>query len=93
MFRKPRPNLIESDEGFAVAILGQTGLRYSEGERAVTIDSEVLMGPTGMIVYPGSIVSWDRPFDNERISDAKRCQILDRVRAAFRADGFEIDVN
>lgn len=93
MFRKRRPSLIESDEGFSVAVLGQTGLRYCEGERAVTIDSEVLMGPTGMIVYPGSIVNWDRPFDKERISDEKRRQILERVKEVFRFEGFEIDVD
>ena len=79
MIRKRSSHLIESDEGFSLLVLGRTGLRYVEGERSVAIDSEGLMGRTGMIVYPASIKTWDRPFDEEQITDEKRRQILDRV--------------
>jgi hypothetical protein len=42
MFLSPRPNLIESDEGFPVEGPGRTGILYKEGEGAMIVDSEVL---------------------------------------------------
>jgi hypothetical protein len=41
-FSEPEPNVIESSTGFSVRVLGRTGMRYTEGERSVWIDSEVL---------------------------------------------------
>jgi hypothetical protein len=91
MFRIPRVNVIESDAGFSVEVLGRTGLRYCEGPKCVTIDSEVLTGSSGLAVYGRSIRHWDPPHDAEVIDDATRDAILENVRRAFRFRGFEIE--
>jgi hypothetical protein len=49
MFFEPRVNFIESDQGFAVEVLGRVGLRYTEGSHSLFVDSEVLVGPLGML--------------------------------------------
>jgi hypothetical protein len=66
MFSIPRTNVIESDTGFSVEVLGRTGLRYREGDRVMHVDSEVQMGPSGMIVGASSIRRWDPPYAAEK---------------------------
>jgi hypothetical protein len=93
MFVKPRPNTIQSDEGFSVEFLGiWKGLRYTEGPKTLHIESEMLNGPAGLVIYPISIKSWDPPYDNEVIDESKRAAIVDNVRRAFRFEGYEIEV-
>ena len=92
MFKIPRVNVIESDEGFRVEILGRTGLLYTEGIKSLLIDSEVLAGPSGLVIYKKSIRNWRPPYDKESIDDSKRDTMIENIRHAFRFRGFEISV-
>ena len=92
MFKTPRPNVIESDEGFSVEVLGRTGLLYTEGAKKLKADSEVLAGPSGLGIYTNSIKAWDPPHENELIDASKRDSIVENIRRAFRFDGLEIQV-
>jgi len=92
MFEIPRVNVIQSDEGFSVEVLGRTGLLYTEGSRSLHIDSEVLAGPSGLVIYTNSIRSWNPPHDNEAIDKSKRDAIVENVRRAFRFRGLEIEI-
>jgi hypothetical protein len=57
-FRVPKVNVIESSEGFAVEVLGRTGLRYTEIGRDLFVDSEVLAADFGLLVIANSIQNW-----------------------------------
>jgi hypothetical protein len=92
-FFVPRVNVIESTEGFSVEVLGRTGLCYREGDWSRRVDSEVLMGPRGMMIIAPSIRTWNPPYADELIDEARRKQIVERIQAAFRFRGFEIEVN
>lgn len=92
MFFIPRVNVIESDAGFSVQVLGRTGLCYCEGERSMSVDSEVVMGPEGLMVIADSIRAWSPPHEKELIDEARRKRIVENIRAAFRFRGLEIDV-
>lgn len=91
MFTMPRPNVIESDEGFSVEVLGQTGIKYTEGPKEIIIDSEVLTGPSGICVYKDTIESWSDP-ENGVIGEEKKYKILNNIQRAFKYKGFEIEV-
>jgi hypothetical protein len=93
MFSIPRTNIIESTDGFSVEVLGRTGLRYSEVGKTLKIDSEVLAGPSGMIVYIDSINHWEEPHQVEPFSDADRQRIIENVKAAFKFQGYNIEIN
>jgi hypothetical protein len=93
MFVQPRPNLIQSDEGFSVEFLGiSKGLRYTEDPKTLHIYAELLNGPSVLGIYTSSIKSWDPPYNNEVIDESKRAAIVENVRRAYRFSGFEIDV-
>jgi len=81
----PRQNVIESDEGYSVEVLGRTGLRYIENGKELILDSEVLMGPAGMILLTrqGSI---------KDLSAQDKHRIVENVRAAFKFRGFDIEI-
>jgi len=93
MFKIPKVNVIESDEGFSVEVLGRTGVRYSEGGRTLRVDSEVLAGPAGLVIYTASITQWNPPHESEAVDESKRQVIVDNIRRAFRFRGLEIEVS
>ena len=95
MFSTPRNNVVESDEGFYVEVLGRTGLKYVEGSRAVFIDSEVLMGPHGMAIDKKSIKNWqipsgdiDSPEKDKLIRDVHEVTL---VGDSFLFEGFTLE--
>lgn len=94
MFSIPRVNVIASDEGFSVEVLGRVGIRYEEGGKTIFVDSEVLASgaPAAMIVYPSGIRHWDPSYADEVPDPATRERIVERIREAFRWRGLEIVV-
>jgi Immunity protein 74 len=94
MFYEPRPNLAVSDEGFSVEILigYDGGLIYNEGPRRMHLGTTVLVRPPGMMIYPYSIREWEPPYEDEPIDEAKREQIIARIRSAFDFWGLEMRV-
>ena len=89
MFTIPRTNVVESEEGFSIEVLGRTGIRYLEHGKTMCIDSEVLQGPSGLIMYTDSMTKWN---DGEALDEPARNKIIANIRAAFRFRGLEIQV-
>ena len=85
-------NVVASDEGFSVKVMGRVGLRYEEGPRRLFVDSELLAGPAGIGVNGTSIKHWDPPHADELIDPHRRLVILDNIRRAFRFQGFDISI-
>ena len=92
MFDIPRVNVIRSDEGFSVEVLDRTGLLYTEGSKCLDSCSEVLSGPSGLVIHTDSIKSWNPPYNDETIDGGKRDAIVENIRRAFRFRGLEIEV-
>jgi hypothetical protein len=90
-FSEPEPNVIESSTGFAVRVLGRTGMRYTEGSRSVSIDSEVLAKPRAIAMYEQSIRTWEGP-EPGAVSVTERDQIVVNIKRAFAACGYELEV-
>ncbi len=88
MFKKPRANVIESDEGFSVETLGRTGIKYTQNGKCLRIDSEILMGHPDIMINTKSIIKWE---NGEVIDHNIKEQIIDNFTRAFRFDGVEID--
>ena len=79
MFRMPRPNFIESSEGFSVEVLGQVGMIYTEGGKTLDIESEVL-AHSGIAMFASSLQVWN---DGGPIDDVTRQQIIQNIRRAI----------
>jgi hypothetical protein len=92
VFKKTGPNTVVSDEGFAVEVLGRTGIRYTEGDRVMHVDSEILVGQHGMTVFSPSIQKWEPPHEDDVVDDRVRARIVGNLRRAFEFQGFEIEV-
>jgi hypothetical protein len=91
-FSEPEPNVIESSEGFSVEVLGQTGLRYTEGVRSVWIDSEVLAKPKAIALAKKAIRFWEGSAPGE-VSAKDRDRIANNIKRAFEACGYELQVH
>lgn len=92
MFFIPRVNLIASDEGFSIEVLGRTGIEYREGERAMIVDAEVLAPGHGIALFKKSLLGWKPPYDGEHLSDERKVEILNNISRAinFRQQPIEI---
>lgn len=90
-FRSPRANVVESDSGVAVEVLGRTGIRYSERGRSCFVDSEVLAIPA-IAVWPSGIRRWDSPHEHEPLTDADRERILANIAEAFASQNWELQI-
>jgi Immunity protein 74 len=92
MFFVPKVNVIASDEGFSVEVLGRTGIEYREGDRAMFVDSEVLAAGHGIAIFKASLKCWKPPHDTEPLSDEKKREILRNISSAigFRKQPVEI---
>ncbi len=65
-----------SRKAYRVERMGLAGLRYTEGPRKMIIDSEVRMGPdVDIVIFAGSIVRWEAPYDTEEVTDADKRRI------------------
>lgn len=92
MFRTPHPNITQSDSGFSVEVLGRTGLKYTELQRSMMLDSELLAGPEVLVLYTYSIEKWLPPHDAEPLDQNDKDRIVENIREAFRFRGWEIAV-
>lgn len=92
MFFVPEINVIESGNGFRVKVLGRTGLLSTEGDRSVTIDSEVLAGSAGLAVYANSFHGWNHPHHKSRFGEDDRENIIGDIRDAFKFGGFDFAI-
>lgn len=73
-------------------VIGRTGLLYIEGYKSMHIDSEFLVGPSGLLVFSSSIHAWDSPNNDEIIGNIKKETIVENIRRAFRFRNLEIEV-
>jgi hypothetical protein len=89
MFKIPRVNVIESDEGFSVEVLGRTGLKYIQGNNTLFIDSEILSGSIGFTVYISQTKKWD---SGEMIDEETKQIIADNICRAFAFRGFKTHI-
>jgi len=91
MFSNPRVNVIESDEGFSIEV-EMTRLVYTEGNKKLYIDSEILASPGNISISKKSIRNWLSTHEDELIDENKREEIIENIQRAFRWKGEWITV-
>jgi hypothetical protein len=65
---------------YKVISKGRSGLLYKEGEKTITVDSELLSESLGIAIFTNSIKSWDPPFNEEALSEEERSRIIDNIK-------------
>jgi hypothetical protein len=91
-FSTPEPNVTVSTAGFSVEFLGRTGIRYTDGERSMFIDSEVLAIPRTVAVFEPSIKAWNPPHRDEPVTALDRAHIIDNLRKALASRGSHLQL-
>jgi hypothetical protein len=93
-YSSPRVNVVEGDNGVSVEVLGRVGMRYSEGERSCSVDSEVLATPTPptIAVWPSGIRAWDPPHQDDPLTDEDRRRIFQNIAEAFASQEWALRV-
>jgi len=65
---------------YKVIFKGRSGLLYKEGDKAITVDSELLSESLGIAIFTNSIKSWDAPFNKEALSEKDRSRIIENIK-------------
>jgi len=95
MFSTPAINVISSDEGFWVEVLGHTKVRYVEDDVEIHFFMEFTTGNSGLVIFSrqNKIVGPpNSPRIGQALDDVERERVIERIRSAFRFTGWEIDV-
>jgi len=79
-FSEPSPNYVVSSRGYAVRILGRSGLELELPGQSIRINSEMLAVP-GAAVYVGSI---------PEVAGVSKDEILRHVKAALNFLGLSV---
>ena len=94
MFHVSRINVIESDLGFSIEMLGRTGIKYRESDKTMFIESEILMTDVPTVaIWRDYIQSWASPHDKEQVSAQKQMEILKHICAALKWRGTQVEIH
>jgi hypothetical protein len=72
--------------------LGRDEYKYVEGDHALKLQVEMLSGTPRRVIYSRTIKNWLPPNENERITEQKRKEILERVCKYFDVNGISYTV-
>ncbi len=82
--------MVSPDFRFKVKLKGRAGGLYIEGKKKMKINSEMLVGPTDIVIYTDSINSWEPPFDKERFSDEDKSRIIENIKNDLEKAGLKV---
>jgi|CXWL01.1.fsa_nt_gi hypothetical protein len=71
-----------SNRGYEVAFVDRFGLRYSEGERSMTIPLDPLVDR--VLLDLSRVSGWSEPFDHEVLTSEARARIAENVAAGLK---------
>lgn len=77
-------------ETFSIKMHGRAGMTYSEGEKSIEIDSEMLTGRFDLAVYQGSITEWSGG-SAALVSLEEKVRIIRNIRQFLESKGLKVD--
>ena len=81
------------ERAFKVEVQGSSGLLYIQDGKRMKIESETLIGSAyDMIVYTGSIKSWEPPFEQEHLSEDLLGEISANIKAGLEANKLKVEM-
>ena len=83
-FHKVGPNSAKSDQGFTVTWRPSGGVDYSDPNGTVRVDSELLLNPTRVLVYP-------RSGGLKAMTDTRAEEVLRDVMRALEYLGHQVE--
>lgn len=74
-------------------LAGRDGFRYSDGDRSVLIETEMLTGDVNRVIYAGLITNWLPPHEAESILPEQRSEIVRTVYEFLVQQGRVVEVD
>lgn len=84
--------LLGGHPGFEVSTRGRGELVYTEGDRSLRIEAEMLTGSPDWVVYTDSIRRWEPPYEKEPISPERKGKVIANIRSHFRDKGLYVEM-
>ena len=78
---------------YKVSIKGRSSVIYAEGQREARIETEMLTGPTDLVIYFEQFRSWQPPFQNDVLSERDRQRIKSNIAKELEASGLTLEWN
>jgi immunity protein 74 of polymorphic toxin system len=80
------------DDISSVERLGRDEYKYIEGDRALTVQIEMLSGTPARVIYSRTIKNWMPPHDTEVITEDKRKEIVTKICKYFEMNDISYTV-
>jgi len=74
----------------SIEVLGRASrIRYRHGSRSIYVESEPLIGSPALVIYSGSITTWD---DGRAVTAQEKAEIIANIKRMMRSKWGDIDV-
>lgn len=80
------------DRIFTIRPDGRDGVLYQEGDRKMTISTEMCIGEFQRAILADSISNWMPPFEDELITSEKKRAILHAIIDYWEAKGKRVNI-
>jgi immunity protein 74 of polymorphic toxin system len=80
------------DDVSSMERIGRDEYKYVEGDRALTVQIEMLSGTPKRVIYSRTIKNWMPPYENEIITEDKRKQIVAKICKYFEMNNISYTV-
>ncbi len=67
--------------------IGRDEYKYVEGERSLVLQIDMAVGKSGKRIYPTTIKRWLPPYQDEKITEADRHRIANKIANFFARQG------
>jgi uncharacterized protein (UPF0261 family) len=75
----------KSKKTYAVKFQGRAGIVYQEGDKQMSVDSELLAGSNyDIVIFTNTIRNWQPPYEQAVLSENDKLRIRDNIAEALK---------
>jgi len=76
---------------YKVKLRGCSAVEYIEDGKRIVVGAEMLSGEVDMVLYSSSLLSWESPFQDEKLTDEDKCRIMRNVTSDLKKHNVSIE--
>jgi immunity protein 74 of polymorphic toxin system len=73
--------------------LGRDEYKYCDGDHALVLQIDMLMGKPDRLLYSSTIKRWLPPHENEAIDSTQRREIAERIGRCLEKAGYTVEID
>lgn len=90
MFTSPKVNVVVSDTGFSVRVVGRGTIEYKDDRGTYLVDGEILAGGHAIAIYPRRIEA--AAGEQYSLSSEEKNEVIENIKNALKFKKLQVDL-